>query len=70
MLPEGGKALLIQALAGYQQTRQRMKNSDTEDLWGFINEEFEKLVPCEFERLNISNHSHTNASCHDVIKTC
>ena len=27
----------------YQQTRQRMKNSDTEDLWGFINEEFEKL---------------------------
>ena len=27
----------------YQQTRQRMKNSDTEDLWAFINEEFEKL---------------------------
>ena len=27
----------------YQQTRQRMKNADTEDLWAFINEEFEKL---------------------------
>ena len=27
----------------YQQTRQRMKNADTEDLSAFINEEFEKL---------------------------
>ena len=27
----------------YQQTRQRMKNADTEDTWAFINEELEKL---------------------------
>ena len=30
-------------LAGYQQTRQRMKDADTEDTWAFINEELEKL---------------------------
>ncbi len=29
--------------AGYQQTRQRMKDADTEDTWAFINEELEKL---------------------------
>ena len=30
-------------LVGYQQTRQRMKDADTEDTWAFINEELEKL---------------------------
>ena len=27
----------------YQNTRQRMKDADTEDTWAFINEELEKL---------------------------
>ena len=27
----------------YQNTRQRMKNADTEDTWAFLNEELEKL---------------------------
>ena len=30
-------------LVGYQQTRQRMKDADTEDTWAFINKELEKL---------------------------
>ena len=28
----------------YQQTRQRMKDADTEDTWAFINEEFGKII--------------------------
>ena len=49
-LVEAWKAQLI-SMAGsiqvgfvyYQQTRQRMKNMDTEDTWAFINEELGKL---------------------------
>ena len=28
----------------YQQTRQRMKNADTEDTWSFLNEELSKVI--------------------------
>jgi hypothetical protein len=49
-LVEAWKAQLI-SMAGtiqvgfvyYQQTRQRMKNMDTEDTWAFMNEELNKL---------------------------
>jgi len=49
-LVEAWKAQLI-SIAGsiqlgfgyYQQTRQRMKNADTEDAWAFMKEELNKL---------------------------
>ena len=50
-LVEAWKAQLI-SMAGsiqlgfvyYQQTRQKMKNMDREDLWGFMNEELGKVI--------------------------